>query len=215
MRENPTILAARLLARLGAVSALVACGGAWDPDHQARERARIALDCPDPSVVRIAESRYRASGCGGSVEVLCTAGHNEPVCIAGRARDEFRVSGLVTASVGGERAAASDSDESSAFSEDADGPSTNEEVARIERTIRRGLEARRDDVLACTGRTASVVRVRYAVDGSIELRLAGDLEGSPEEGCVRAALGNVRVEPGRAGVVLHLLRRLEDATSPR
>jgi hypothetical protein len=52
-----------------------------------------------------------------------------------------------------------------------------------------------------------VVRVRYALDGSVTVALAGDLEGSPEEGCVRAAIGGVRVEPGHEGVVMHLLRR--------
>jgi hypothetical protein len=62
-------------------------------------------------------------------------------------------------------------------------------------------------VLACTGRSASVVRVRYALDGSITLTLAGDLEGSPEEGCVRAAIGGVRVDAGHEGTVMHLVRR--------
>lgn len=86
-------------------------------------------------------------------------------------------------------------------------PTHGAEIELIEARIRGGLDAHRDDVLACTGRSASVVRVRYALDGSITLTLAGDLEGSPEEGCVRAAIGGVRVSAGHEGTVMHLVRR--------
>lgn len=202
-RSLPSALAAL------AASLAVACGGAWEPENQARDRATAALDCTEVSLVRIAENRFRASGCGGTVEVLCTSGHNEPVCLVGRARDELAVSGISDLGAGDETGAEEAAAEGPA-GPDADdeaptGPS--EEITAIESSVRDGLDARRDDVLACTGRSASVVRVRYALDGGITVTLAGDLEGSPEEGCVRAALGAVRVAAGHEGIVMHLVRR--------
>ncbi len=191
--------------------AVTACGTSWDTDHQARDRATTALDCTEVSLVKIADNRYRAEGCGGVVEVLCTAGQNEPVCLVGRARDEGHVSGISDLGSGGEDP---DDVEPDAAGDD-EGPITpstvDEETAAIETTIRSGVDAHREDVLACTNRSASVVRVRYAFDGSVTITLGGDLEGSPEEGCVRAAVGGVRVAGGHEGTVIHLVRRAGSA----
>jgi hypothetical protein len=198
-------LAASIVFGFG-VLALGACGSSWDPDHQARDQATTALDCSEVSLVKIADNRYRAEGCGGVVEVLCSAGHNEPVCLVGRARSEEHVSGIADLGSGSE-----DPDVDPDPGGEDEGPiapsSIDEETAAIETTIRGGLDAHRDDVLACTNRSASVVRVRYAFDGSVTITLGGDLEGSPEEGCVRAALGGVRVSGGHEGTVMHLVRR--------
>jgi hypothetical protein len=198
----------------------------WDPDNQARERAVAVLDCTEVTMEKVADLRYRASGCGGRVEILCSAGHIEPVCLAVRPRDEEHVSGIADVGSGGEVAeveAPEDGAPTGPEAEDEgplppDGPTgdsargpagdpTDSPTAEVEAQIRRGLDARRDDVLACTNRSATVVRVRYGVDGAVTLTLGGDLEGSPEEGCVRAALGDVRVGQGHAGVVMHLVRR--------
>lgn len=163
--------------------------------------------------MKIGELRYRAEGCGGVVEVLCTAGHNEPVCLVGRARETGRVSGIADLGAGAEAPPEPDArgeDEGpipSAPGGTSEPSSHDDEVARIETRIRGGLDAHRDDIIACTNRSASVIRVRYAIDGAITLTLGGDLEGSPEEGCVRAAIGGVRVEPGHEGTVMHLVRR--------
>ncbi|GAB4210010.1 MAG: hypothetical protein OHK0013_30110 [Sandaracinaceae bacterium] len=198
------------LAVLGAASlTLVAAGCAsWDPDNQARDRAIAVLDCTEVTVEKVADLHYRAAGCGGRVDVLCSAGHLEPVCLAVRPRDEARVSGLAEQGAGGEVAV---DDEGESAGDDAVGVAADvgmaDPASGVERQIRRGLDARRDDVLACTGRSATVVRVRYQPDGRVTVSLAGDLEGGPEEGCVRAAIGGVRVEPGHEGVVMHLLRR--------
>ncbi len=194
------------MAALASMTVGTACGGAWEPENQARDRAIAVLDCTEVTVVKIADNRYRASGCGGTVEVLCTAGHNEPVCIVGRAREDLATSGLADQGAGGEDSDPETEGPSGPEADDEAPADASAEVASIERTIRSGLDAHRDDVLACTSRSASVVRVRYSVDGSIALTLGGDLEGSPEEGCVRAAIGAVRVAPGHEGVVMHLLR---------
>lgn len=77
-----------------------------------------------------------------------------------------------------------------------------------EAAIRAGLDARRVDVFACTQHDPTVVRVIYAADGTLEIHLAGGLEGSAEEGCVRAALSGVRApESASGGTVLHLIHR--------
>ncbi|MFO0708589.1 MAG: hypothetical protein U0353_02050 [Sandaracinus sp.] len=180
---------------------LLACGQ-WEPETVARDRAIAALDCNEVTLTKITDNRFRASGCGGVVEVLCTAAQNEPVCLVGRAREEGHVSGIADLGSGGE---VSDDDDTTPT--DAHDAPADDEIAALEARIRAGIDAHRDDVLACTGRSASVVRVRYAVDGAITLTLGGDLEGSPEEGCVRAAIGGVRVSPGHEGTVMHLVRR--------
>lgn len=76
----------------------------------------------------------------------------------------------------------------------------------VEATIRAGLEARREDVLACVGRDRIGVRVVYEGDGEVTFMLQGDLEDSPEEACVRDALDGVRVAAtGHEGVIIHLV----------
>src|SRR5690606_19240692 len=76
----------------------------------------------------------------------------------------------------------------------------------VEANIRAGLDGRREDILACVARDRVAVRVAYAPDGSVEVRLQGELEGTPEERCVQQALEGVRVAPGAAGTVVHLVR---------
>jgi hypothetical protein len=81
------------------------------------------------------------------------------------------------------------------------------DAAAIEVRIRAGLDARREDVLACVGRERVAVRVTYDGEGAVRITLQGALEGSPEEGCVRAALEGVRVPgTGASGAVVHLVR---------
>ncbi len=221
MSLRPRPLAITVISRLAPVVVLGACA-TWDPDNQARDRAMAVLECEEVTMVKLADNHYRGTGCGGRIEILCSSGHLEPVCLAVRPRGDEHVSGIADLGSGGEDAEAERGDDEVARVEpaagtpdpEAEGPSGPEAddeqpmaTEPIEAHIRSGLDARRDDVLACTGRSATVVRVRYALDGSISLTLAGDLEGSPEEGCVRAALGGVRVEGGHEGVVMHLLRR--------
>jgi hypothetical protein len=203
------------LAPLLSLPALAACGTSWDAEYQARERAEAALECREVTLVKLSDVRFRASGCGGVLEVLCSSGHNEPVCLVGRAREEGRVSGLSEAGSGGESTLDAEHEPPSGPDADDEAPPTHAaEIEVIEARIRAGLDAHRDDVLACTGRSASVVRARYALDGSITLTLAGDLEGSPEEGCVRAAIGGVRVGAGHEGTVMHLVRRPSGTAPP-
>ena len=88
---------------------------------------------------------------------------------------------------------------------DAEGSSTDAPAA-VEASIRAGLAARRDDVLACVGRERIGVRVAYAGDGEVDFALQGDLADSPEEACVREALDGVRVAAtGEEGVIVHLV----------
>lgn len=74
-----------------------------------------------------------------------------------------------------------------------------------EEALRQAIEARRDDVLACAPHDRVVVRVRTDANGAASVALGGDLAGSAEEGCVRAALDDLRAGPSLE--VLHLVRR--------
>ncbi|UJR79816.1 hypothetical protein [Sandaracinus amylolyticus] len=178
---------ARSLALVLAAAACVGCG-AWDAEARARDRARDWIDCEDVELAQRAESAWRASGCGRHVDVACTTSDNEPECIRVRFAD---ASGVETTApvetTGGESA-----------------PSTDDTATSA---VRASLDERREDVLACASSERVVVRVEWDATGAITLGLGGDLGGSAEEGCVRAALADLRAPSGAPGSLLHLVRR--------
>lgn len=218
-----------LLGPVLALPLLLAACDQWDTDTSARDRANAVLDCTSVEMTKIEDNHYRAEGCGRTIELLCTASELEPECIAMRPRGEGPAR-LSEVGAGGEQEpetpAPTGDDilrQQAAMLEEADPDADDEAPLRVppppgadtesdavtesEAQIRRGLDARRDDVLACADRNSVVVNVAYAVDGSVSISLAGDLRGTPQEGCVRAALQGVRVAAGQTGVVMHLLRR--------
>lgn len=70
--------------------------------------------------------------------------------------------------------------------------------------VRAAVDGRRAAVLACVGGATVVCELTVAGDGSISVALRGDLAGTPEEGCVRAALAGIYAPaPATPGVVLH------------
>jgi hypothetical protein len=161
---------------------LLAGCGAFDTGTVARREAARALDCAEDavSVEETGYYRYRGVGCAGRVDLACSMGRRDPVCLI--------VDGALAA-VGGEEAA----------------PVASE--AEVAQAIRTRLEGRRDDLLACAGAARLAVRVTYAADGSVVIALQGERSGSPEEACVRDVLRGARLPPpGRGGVVVHLLR---------
>ncbi|AKF07581.1 hypothetical protein [Sandaracinus amylolyticus] len=171
------------------VAACAGCG-AWDAESRARDRARDWIDCDDVDLVQRAESAWRASGCGRHVDVACTTSDNEPECIRVRFADASGAESATTAPVetsGGESAPSGDDAATSA--------------------VRASLDARREDVLACASSERVVVRVEWDATGAITLGLGGELGGSAEEGCVRAALADLRAPSGAPGSLLHLVRR--------
>lgn len=183
----------RHVRRLAALSLtlLVAACSSMDTSVAARRDAAAALECPEAGVEmdQVGEYRYTGRGCGREVVVVCTASALEPRCI----------SAASLASAGGE---ASSEPEAEALA-GGDAEASNE----LETLIRAGLENRRDDIRACTGRERVAVRAAYAPDGSVDLTLQGELSGTPEERCVQDALDGVRVAAtGEAGVVVHLVR---------
>jgi hypothetical protein len=195
---------------------LVGCES-WDPSIVARHRANEAFSCESVAVTQTEENRWHAVGCGQAGDFACTSGALEPTCIQVR-------------SAGGE-APESEEDEAPAdtrsiaeseaalYAEAAHAdpdldPSADESVAEtreteamspVETAIRAGLDAHRADIYACTQHDPTVLRVTYTADGELEVHLAGGLEGSPEEGCVRAALSGARAPEGESGTVLHLV----------
>ena len=214
-----------------ALTATAALGcESWDPSIRARDRARETWACESVELTQTEENRWHAVGCGHEGDFACTSGALEPTCIQVRTaggehpRDEEEEALEARAPEG------LDSSEAALWAraerEDPDlDPSADEGAAdaapppptttaaptgdaTAEAAIRAGLDARRVDVYACTQRDPTVVRVAYAPDGSVEIHLAGGLEGSAEEGCVRAALAGVRAPASEAGgTVLHLIHR--------
>jgi hypothetical protein len=162
------------------------CAGCatFDTGSVARTRAAALLGCEDVEMEQLGAYRFRGTGCGDSVTVACTAAALEPVCI----REAV-----------GRRVTDEQPEQDEAVADTAS--------PAIEAQIRAGLDARRADVLACAGVDRVGVRVAYAMDGSLDVTLQGDLRGGPEERCVQDALDGVRVDASdRAGVVIHLLR---------
>lgn len=199
------------------VAVLLTACGQWEDQNRAQTVAREVLECFAVEVARVEPHRFHATGCERHADIVCSEGALEPVCIRVR-----------------ERGVAADDDEEEADDDDTFVPDayTIEEVepdpladdeapddehgavrtsggeaSAAEGAIRRGLDARAEDVFSCVDRDRVTVRVTHHADGTVMVALTGDLAGSPEEGCVRSALGDVRAPSGASGVVLHLLRR--------
>lgn len=222
------------VAAMGILCAAAAGCESWDPSIRARERAQETWACETVELTQTEENRWHAVGCGHEGDFACTAGALEPTCIQVRTaggehpRDEEEEALEARAPEGLDeseaalwaRAQHEDPDlDPSADEGEAEvvppPPSTTAAAstaspasAEAEAAIRAGLDARRVDVFACTQHDPTVVRVIYAADGTLEIHLAGGLEGSAEEGCVRAALSGVRApESASGGTVLHLIHR--------
>ncbi len=165
---------------------MLGCAG-WDPEARARDQAREWLDCEEVALESVGESAYRASGCGRTLGVACTTSTNEPYCTRVR-----------IASAGGEESGAR------AGAESGTGIGAGVEAESLVRAL---LDARREDVLACASRERVVVRASWSASGDVGWTLEGELAGSPEEGCARAALGPLHVDVTAAGTLLHLVRR--------
>jgi hypothetical protein len=201
-------------ALLAWASLLSACGS-WDDHTAARTYSRELLACFDVEVERTESHRFHARGCEREADVVCSEGALNPVCIQVASRDTS--GGEATEVVDGEDVDAT-TDEgvdeapvrvaSGATAEGAstEGATSEEAPSPAEQAIRRGLDARADDILACVDRSSVAVRVNHRADGGISITLSGDLRDSPEESCVRVAIGDVRVPGGAAGVVVHLVR---------
>ncbi len=183
-----------------ALALALALGGCaqFDTGSAARRRSSELLDCDeeDVEIEQVGAYRFRGEGCGRRVEVVCTAAALEPVC--------FRQS---TPTAGGE--APFEGDELVEVDAPPEAPPSEApdiEAPDIEARVRAGLDARRDDILACVGQERAAVRVAYEADGAVTISLQGPLEASAEEGCVRSALAGVRVPSSTtSGVVVHLV----------
>jgi hypothetical protein len=167
------------LALLCAVGVLASCA-TIDTGSVVHTRAVAILGCDEVEVEQLGAYRYRAQGCGDTITLACTAAALEPECLPESTR------------------AASEPEEEEPIADGA--------APEAEAQIRAGLDARKDDVLACAGAERVAVRAAYAPDGSVEITLQGALRGSAEERCVQEALDGVRVPASdRAGVVVHLV----------
>jgi hypothetical protein len=218
----------------GLTALLLAACVRFDVEERAREHARAVLRCPEARVAELGERVFEASGCGRTIGIACSS-HNEPRCsavrLAGRLADERPTAGRLTGerSTAGGDSSGTESSGTGPGTGPSSGPAGGGESAvetraswtgdrrsddpEAEAALRAALDARRDDVLACVGRDRAVVRAAWGAAGDLAIALTGELAGTPEERCVRAALADVRAPAaGRLrGAVLHLLR----ASNPR
>lgn len=191
--------------RAGLASLFLLGCAQFDTGSAARRSAADLLDCPENevSMTQVGAYRYRGEGCGGSVSVACTSASLEPRCL----REGN--------TAGGEELVLEEPDHDGQADDARPGEPVEEDPPRVAETpdagieaqIRAGLDARRDDILACVGRERVAIRAGYAPDGSVALSLQGDQAGTAEERCVQDALDGVRVAAtGEAGIVVHLIR---------
>lgn len=186
---------------LVASATLVACAS-FDASVRARHLATEALACDAVALEPRGEAVWHAEGCGRAIDVACTTAHAEPQCT----RVRLRTSQAASRSDASMRAAPEDA-VPSRRSREPSGETRGPSGETREQALRTVLEARRQDVLACVERDRVAVRARWDAQGAVTLALLGDLAGSPEEGCVRAALDDFRAPPGEPGEIVHLLRR--------
>jgi hypothetical protein len=202
---------------LGVLLLATACDS-WDPAVRARQRASETFSCADVTMTQTGEDRWHANGCGMEGDFACTSGRLEPTCIqvrtAGGERPDDEDDVGAPPSVAESEAALyaqaeADDPDLDPTADEGEAEATHESAppaeSAVQRAIRAGIDAHRADVFACTQHDPTVVRVRYETDGAITLSLAGGLEGTPEEGCVRAALAGARAPEGESGVLLHLV----------
>jgi len=85
------------------------------------------------------------------------------------------------------------------------GSATDDDSVARERAVREHLDARRNAILACVGTDSAAVTVRWSTEGAVSASIDGVTANV--DGCVRAAVGELRVAPGAAGELLHPVTR--------
>ncbi len=89
----------------------------------------------------------------------------------------------------------------------AEAPPVAANASPVDAAVRGAIDARRREILTCVGREMVAVDVAYTIAGDITVTLTGDLAGGAAEGCVRAAIGLLRLDHvTAAGTVRHLVR---------
>lgn len=72
-------------------------------------------------------------------------------------------------------------------------------------SVRKWLGEHRDDILTCAAKERVAILAELNDEGSVSVSLRGELAGTPEEMCVRSAVGKQVFEAG-SGQVLHLIK---------
>ncbi|MCU0672148.1 MAG: hypothetical protein MUE69_05075 [Myxococcota bacterium] len=85
------------------------------------------------------------------------------------------------------------------------GSATDDDTVARERAVREHLDARRNAILACVGTDSAAVTARWSSDGAVSASIDGATANV--DGCMRAAVGELRVAAGAAGELLHPVTR--------
>lgn len=73
----------------------------------------------------------------------------------------------------------------------------------VEAAIRARIETRSSAIRACVGNEPAAIQARWSAAGEVMVTIASLDANDPKQGCVRAAFGELEVEGGRAGELLH------------
>ena len=77
------------------------------------------------------------------------------------------------------------------------------ETADPEATVRAAIDARKRAISGCLGAEPGAVVAEWDAEGAVVFSASGAPEDADVQGCVRAAMGTVRVRSGEAGRLMH------------
>jgi hypothetical protein len=187
------------------VLTFAACGGrravAYLPagaprDYRGTVQTRAASELPCSlgavEVEQLGSGGYRALGCGQWISFTCGATATGDVC-ATNAR------GTLTPSSSQSRSATTP-EQPMAQRPPADVPP--------DRAAREAVDERARAILACVGDDALALQISWSSTGALDALLQGDLQGSPQEQCVRGIIQQLSIpSPGEASTILHAVQR--------
>ena len=94
------------------------------------------------------------------------------------------------------------SDGPTPFDDDQAGPGPAPTASGPEATIRAALDAKARSITTCIGGPGAI-EARWTAAGAVTVSVRGEAANSPVQGCVRSAVGSLRVSAPRAGQLLH------------
>ncbi len=185
------------------------CGCATHADA-VRARMATQFSCPENQVVveALGSNSYRGTACGSTATYVCTGPAMPNSVDAITCVQETDVVGAnpqTQRSSGGETPSGTGASPAPP-PEPATPPPEHAGVTSpaTDGAIRAALDGRIDILRQCIGPRGAVIEARVGADGLAAVSLRAPMAGTPEETCVQAAVGELRVEASSAGaLVLH------------
>lgn len=87
-------------------------------------------------------------------------------------------------------------------------PAQASETDATEQRLRAALDERTGDILDCAAADRVVLHLQWTESSPPRVSVQGELSGTPNEGCIRAALAeDLSISPGSPGALIHLVSR--------